>query len=320
MLEIQPFAHAHLEEAADMVCARVCGLRAQVPLLPARYEKPASILPLLEDLAGTEEAGAAAFEKGQLLGFLAAWRIPSLHGVRSVFAPEWAHAAQADDGTRVYEALYRYLARRWAGEGYATHYISLLPNEHAALQTWHWLNFGMFEVDALRSLEAVRLEIPAPVTIREAGLEDLETVLALDHGLWDHIRSAPIFLPMEDRTPDHLREWIDDPQMHIWLAMVANEPAAYLCTGPANQDVCTLIVDQDTTSIYAAFTRPEYRRSGVAGALLNHGLASGVESGYVRCAVDYEPMNPEAASFWPRYFTPVCYSLSRTINPRFTAD
>ena len=89
--------------------------------------------------------------------------------------------------------------------------------------------------------------------------------------------------------------------------------------GPANEDVCTLIVDEQTTSIYGAFTKENVRGKGVATALLNHALERAREAGYRRCAVDFESMNLEGARFWLRYFSPVCFSLLRHIDARLTA-
>jgi hypothetical protein len=35
----------------------------------------------------------------------------------------------------------------------------------------------------------------------------------------------------------------------------------------------------------------------------------------VRCAVDHESANREAARFWSRHFTPVAVSMSRRLAP-----
>ena len=319
MLEIEPFGDAHLEEAANMVSVRIASLRRGIPAIPPVYAEATSILPLLQEVIEKGDAGAAAIRDGQLVGFLMAWQVPSVHGVRSAYTPEWAHAAVDKQPTVVYQALYRHLSHRWVEGGYGMHYISLLPNDRQALRTWSWLGFGMFEVDAIRSLEL----IPNPETeiyIREAEQGDLEDTLALERGLCEHVRGAPVFLPIEVKEPEYLQKWIDDPQMHILLAILDGDPVGYMCVGPANPDVCTLIFDERTASVYRAFTKVGARSRGYATALLNRALAISGESGYQRMAVDYEAANPEANQFWPRYFVPVCYSLQRAIDPRFVSD
>jgi predicted GNAT family acetyltransferase len=88
--------------------------------------------------------------------------------------------------------------------------------------------------------------------------------------------------------------------------------------GPADEDVCTIIYDEKTTSIYAAFTKEKVRSEGIATALLDHALKSARESGYERCAVPFEPMNLLGTRFWLKYFKPVCYSLLRIVDDRVT--
>jgi GNAT superfamily N-acetyltransferase len=56
---------------------------------------------------------------------------------------------------------------------------------------------------------------------------------------------------------------------------------------------------------------PAYRSHGVAAHLLGLALQDYARQGFTCCAVTFESFNPEAAAFWPRYFTPVCYSLFR---------
>jgi predicted GNAT family acetyltransferase len=88
--------------------------------------------------------------------------------------------------------------------------------------------------------------------------------------------------------------------------------------GPADDDVCTIIYDEKTTSIYAAFTKEKVRGEGIATVLLDHALKSARASGYERCAVPFEPMNLLGTRFWLKYFKPVCFSVLRHIDDRIT--
>ena len=88
--------------------------------------------------------------------------------------------------------------------------------------------------------------------------------------------------------------------------------------GSADDDVCTIIYDEKTTSIYAAFTQEKIRGAGIATALLNHALQWARASGYERCAVSFEPMNLLGTRFWLKYFKPVCFSVVRHIDDRLT--
>jgi GNAT superfamily N-acetyltransferase len=88
--------------------------------------------------------------------------------------------------------------------------------------------------------------------------------------------------------------------------------------GPADEEVSTIIVDEKTTSIYAAFTNEKVRMEGIATALLDHALKSAHALGYERCAVSFEPMNLLGTRFWLKHFKPVSFSVIRHIDARMT--
>ena len=213
--------------------------------------------------------------------------------------------------------MYSRISGDWLAERYSAHYLSIFPNDLQALQQWNWLGFGMFAVDALRVLDP----IPAgdiSVHIRRAGPQDIEQVMALQDELWEYIKNPPIFILSERYDRKYYEAWLQDPDRVVWLACSQDEPLAFMRIGPAAEDVCTIIIDEKTTSIYAAFTREQARRGGIATALLAHALEFACACGYQRCAVPFEPMNPLGSRFWLRYFQPVCYSFLRNIDERLT--
>ena len=315
MLKIIPFREEHLQDAARLVSDRYQRLREQVPDLPQRYSKVSSLVPLLQDILKPGIPGVAAIQGNRLVGFLTGWHMPDFRGKRSIYSPEWANAAVLDDSARIYEALYSRISGDWLAEKYSAHYLSIFPNDLQALQQWNWLGFGMFSVDALRALDPITTG-EAGVQIRRAALQDVDRVMALQDELWEYMKSPPIFFLSKRYDRKYYEEWLQDPEKVVWLACSQNEPLAFMRMGPADNDVCTIIVDEKTTSIYAAFTREPARRGGIATALLAHALEFAHDCGYERCAVSFEPMNPLGSRFWLRYFQPVCYSFLRNINDR----
>mgnify|MGYP001817736920 CR=1 FL=1 len=222
-----------------------------------------------------------------------------------------------EDSARIYEEMYSHLAADWVAERYVAHYISLFPNDVNALRAWNWMGFGMISVDALRGLDSIQGD-DVDVPIRRAELQDLEQVMELHEALRQYMKGSPIFLPTERRDRSYYEEWLQNPDKVVWLAYWNEEPVAFMRLGPADDDVCTIIYDEKTTSIYAAFTREKVRREGVATALLDHALQSARVSGYERCAVPFEPMNLIGARFWLKHFSPVCLSVLRHIDDRLT--
>jgi GNAT superfamily N-acetyltransferase len=317
MLRAIALREEHLEDAALLVSNRYRRLWEQEQHLPYRYAEVANLLPLLQNILSASGIGVATFHGDRLVGFLTGWQMPSFRGKRSTYSPEWANAADPEDSAHIYEEMYSHIAAAWVADKYVAHYISLFPNDVDALRAWHWMGFGMIAVDGLRSLDSIQGNY-ANVTIRRAELQDIDHVMELQEGLWKYMKGTPVFLLTEKRDRSYYEEWLRDPNKVIWLAYWKGEPVAFIRLGPSDNDVCTIIIDEKTTSIYAAFTKEKVRKEGVATALLDHALKSARVSGYERCAVSFEPMNLIGKRFWLKYFKPVCLSVVRHIDDRVT--
>jgi ribosomal protein S18 acetylase RimI-like enzyme len=317
MLKTISLKEEHLEDAALLVSNRYKRLCEQEPHLPHSYGQLPKLLPLLHNILSASGVGVACFRQDRLVGFLTGWQMPSFRGEKSTYSPEWANAAELEDSQRIYEEMYSHLAVDWVADKTIAHYISLFPNDVDALRAWHWMGFGMISVDAIRGLDPIPGCDPN-VHIRRAEIQDLERVMELREALRQYIKASPTFLPTEPRERSHYEEWLQNPEKVIWLAYWDGEPVSFMQLGPADDDVCTIIYDEKTTSIYSAFTKETVRGKGIATALLDHALKSAQASGYERCAVSFEPMNLIGTRFWLKHFGPVCFSVVRHIDDRMT--
>jgi GNAT superfamily N-acetyltransferase len=317
MLKVVSLSEEHLEDAALLVSNRYRRLCEQEPHLPHSYAEETNLLPLLQEILNASGVGVAAIRGDRLVGFLTGWQMPSFRGKRSTYSPEWANAADLEDSKRIYEEMYSHLAAAWVADKYVAHYISLFPNDVDALRAWHWMGFGMISIDGLRGLDSIQ-GYDVDVHIRRAELQDLELVMELHEDLRQYMQGTPIFLLSEKRDQSYYEEWLRNPDKVVWVAYRNEEPVAFMRLGPADDDVCTIIMDEKTTSIYSAFTKEKVRGGGIATALLAHALKSARTSGYERCAVSFEPMNLIGTRFWLKYFKPVCLSVVRYIDDRLT--
>ena len=314
-IEILPLEERYLEDAAALACARYRALRERLPLMPARFQDPDTILPPLRDLAG-QAPGVVAVRGGRLAGFLIAYQFPDFRGKQSVYAPEWANGAEMDDSRRIYEALYAGLSAQWVDAGYCTHLLNLLANDAGVIEGWRWLGFGLLAADGVRDLKPVPGHV-ADMDVHRAGPDDTQQVTDLIEALRRHMAAAPTFLHQEDSVEiEENAEYLSDPAHALWLAYHGTEAVACMGQGPANPKASDLINDAGTTSIISAYTRRSARGSGVATALLNQVLAWARAEGYERCAVDWEPMNVLATRFWTRHFQPVSYAMIRQVDER----
>lgn len=319
MIELTTLKAEHLEDIAGLVSNRYRRLCEQEPHLPHQYADVNILLPFLKKILKASGPGVAAFRGDRLVGFLTGWQMPSFRGKRSIYSPEWANAADLEDSKRIYEEMYSHLADLWVADKYVAHYVSLFPNDADALSAWHWMGFGMIAVDAVRGLNSIH-GYDADVHVRRAEMGDLEQIIELHEALWQYHKETPIFYLAQKRDRSYHEEWLRNPGKVIWLACRNEKPVAFMRLGPADDDVCTIIIDEKTTSIYSAFTNEEVRREDIGTALLDHALRSARESGYERCAVSFEPMNVIGSRFWLKYFKPVCFSVVRYIDDRIIQE
>ena len=317
-VQIVSLEDVHIEDAAGLACARYEALRGRVPCLPARYQDPGIVTPMLHDLIG-QAPGVAAIRDRRLVGYLIGFVLAGWRGQRSMFSPEWANAAHQEGSRRIYAEMYAHLSARWVANGCFAHLVAVLAHDGEGIQAWHWLGFGLAAADAVRGLDAIH-GVRDPITdltIRRGGQGDVERALALDEALCRHLAAAPTFLAYTEPPPKRDSErWLANPANALWLAERDAEVVGGMRFGPASEDACTIIRDEGTSSIVGAFTREHARGRGIAATLLDRGLAWARAEGYERCAVDFEPMNVLAARFWTRYLKPVCYGLYRRVDER----
>jgi GNAT superfamily N-acetyltransferase len=215
--------------------------------------------------------------------------------------------------------MYSHLANLWIADDYVAHYISLFPNDVNARKAWFWMGFGMISVDGLRGLDLIR-SLQRNVQIRRADVDDLAQVIEMHKALRQYMKGSPVFLLTGKKDRSYFESWLQSSTKEVWIAYRDDEPVAFMRLGPADEDVCTIIYDEKTTSIYAAFTKEKGRVEGIARALLERVLKSARESGLDRCAVSFEPMNLLATRFWLKYFKPVCVSVLRYVDDRLVQN
>jgi GNAT superfamily N-acetyltransferase len=194
----------------------------------------------------------------------------------------------------------------------------VLAHDKEIIDSLFWLGFGMAAVDAMLDLNNVQEAKPLTgVEIRRADLSDLESVTTLSVEFERYMAGSPIYLVRPQAAwRKYYEKWLSDPSNALWLASYEGEVVSYAVIGPFSEDAAYIISDDKTASIAGAYTREHLRGAGIGTALLNQSLNWARSKGYERCAVDFEPENVLASSFWLRRFQPICYSLVRHIDHR----
>lgn len=312
-MEIIPLETAHLQPAARMFVDKLRGLREIAPALPETMMDPEQAAARLEKRLQAGDA-LAAVANGRLLGYLSWFIVPNFRDTErtGAFCPEWGHGAVVEDAARVYRGLYRAAAQRWQAAGCGVHTLTLLAHEEAAREVWFWNGFGLGVVDAIRWTEPLAVGAPRGLALRRAGAGDARILAEIETEHWRHYAAPPVLMSAgAPNTEAEFAALLADKNFHAWLALEGETAAAYLRLQSRSDGAASIVAAEDAIAITGAFTRPAYRGRKAAAALLAVALEDARARGFRRMSVDFESFNPEAAAFWPRYFTPVCFSVMR---------
>lgn len=325
-MEIVAFGPEHALPAAELFTQQLRALRRELPLLPNRLEDPACVAGKLTEMAAYSPM-FCALDAGQVVGYLGGWVVDDFRatGRKGVYCPEWAHAVEGDAAETpimlsdtaqrsaiIERALYTAASAAWYAAGCTVHALTLLANAAAARNAWFWNGFGLGVVDGIRDLRPIGAPVPAGYTLRKATLEDIPALADLEAEHWQYYGQPPTLMMLNGaESAADLRAFLERPGSAAWLAWQGDHLAGYLRNEDAIDGGAETITGPGITGITGAYIRPAHRRQGLALALLDQLLADAVRRGYHACSVDFESFNPNAASFWPRYFKLATLSLLR---------
>jgi ribosomal protein S18 acetylase RimI-like enzyme len=312
-MEIKPITQEQCAQAATLFVARYQQLRTMFPILPDRMANPARVSGLLEQLI-VNRGGVAAWEQGRLVGYLCWLYYDSFRGTgrRGAYCPEWAHACTGVNRRAIYRALYSAASAQWAADGCQVHAITLLANDLEAQQVWFWNGFGLLLADGMRPMQPLGASCNPGLTIRKAMPDDAEALCVLDAEHCRYYSTPPIFMtPRHGASAQAFREFVSKERNSVWFAADGDTPVGFIRYDGYDYDCADIPQSDEGAFISGAYVRPAYRGRKVAVALLDAALRDYGARGFSSCVLDFETFNPNAATFWPRYFDLVCYSLMR---------
>ncbi len=318
-MEITTLRKQDIPAAAALFTSGFKNLRQAIPLLPDRMEDTVIVSGLLENLL-SKSAGVAAFDGERLVGYLGWWLVDGFRNTRrrAGYVPEWAHAVVEEKKPEIYRGLYRAASDFWSKAGCNTHAITILASDKVAIDTWFWNGFGLTVLDAVRSITPVNPTNPDPAfirsgyTVRKASLADAEALAELEGEHVQHYAQSPVLMiPFKPNNAEEYSRFLAHPTNHAWLVFKGTQPVAYLRFESQSEGAAEVVNGPGKIAITSAYVRPAHRGHAIALALLDEGLTYFSAQGFKRCSVDFESFNPEAVSFWLKYFMPVCFSVVR---------
>jgi ribosomal protein S18 acetylase RimI-like enzyme len=312
-LRISAFHKDQIPEAAGLFVQSYQKQRQAIPILPASMEDAGMVEGMLADLVDSCP-GVAAIEDGQLIGYMGWFLLDKFRDTdrKGAYIPEWGHACVEQDKMNIYRAMYRMAAEQWSQAGCQVHALTLLAHDRTAETTWYWNGFGLTVVDAVRPMCPLEISYTTTLLIRKATPQDANVVAELDAEHWCHYTRSPVFMPARiGKDAAANVEYLSRPKNAVWLALDGDVPVGFIRYEGYDFDGAAVLESEDGVTITGAYVRPTYRGRKAAVALLDAALHDYQAQGLQYCAVNFESFNPEAATFWMKYFEAVCFSLLR---------
>jgi GNAT superfamily N-acetyltransferase len=318
MMNIEPLHGRHVEQAVRLVLRAYDEERAVVSCLPPVDER-GDLFRRLYDCADNG-LGVAAYDGGELVGFLAGMPVDTFFGTCSgVYVPLYAHGTIRGNRRGTYQLLYEVAAEHWTKQGLLQHAITVFPHTDETVETWFWLGFGLRCVDAIRVAEPLPVASRARYKIKKVEtLDEARALAAIDAEHTLYYRRSPMFMPRAARSmsqaADDLCARVSREHSHIWAAYVGSDPVGIMYVEPTGESFVS--EHPSVMNITTAYVVPVARTTGVGTHLLHEVQTWMRTHGYALCGVDFESFNRYGSRFWNRYFTPYTYSLVRRIDER----
>lgn len=316
-MKILEFKDTHIEEAAKLFQKTFSQLREKFKFIPDQSYQLDTICSNLEEIIKKNPA-FVSIESNKVIGYMTGYTgIKELKGSFSgSYSPEWSHAATSDNKENIYNGLYSAIAKSWADMGNYTHIISF-PVNSGLIDIFQMLGFGMYGIDAVREFDVRTPNIPSSYVIERANHSHISQLRDFDNQINLHLESSPIFLkrPMEQQSDeDIINEFLSDDVISL-VAGKNNEIIACM-RGEKNSGNISILDHKGTFGINFAYTKKEYRKTGIASLLLGELLKAAKNEGCTFSSVDFETQNIEGRYFWLRHFDPLVYSMIRKIDDR----
>lgn len=312
-MEISRFHKAHIPEAAALFVKDYKRLRRAVHILPELMEDQEHVEEMLAACFGPS-CGIVALEQDCLLGYICWFLVDRFRETdrKGAYVPEWGYGCVEENKEKITRAMYRAAAEIWSAAGCQVHAITLLADDHSAERTWFWNGFGLTVVDAIRPVCPLDISNKSDLCIRKATQDDVEALTELDKEHWMQYSRSPIFMAAHSgRSLSENIEFLSRPKNSVWIAEDGKEIIGFIRYEGYDFDGVAIVESEDGVTITGAYVRPAYRGRKVGAALLNAALLDYQARGLKYCAVNFESFNPEASSFWMKYFEPVCFSVVR---------
>jgi GNAT superfamily N-acetyltransferase len=318
-IDVVPLTADEYPLAAELLAARQRRLRRARGFLPEAYEDRATALPLIEALAGKDQAfGVIGRSNRESFGFLLGYGRPEPIWGRAAWSPIDGVALADGVDAELVRDLYAAWSEHFVRQGYFRQYVHAATDEPDLMAAWVRTGFGQMQAHAARDLD-LSADPPPGVTLRRAHGEDSWMAADLFPLVGRALMRSPAYairLPEEWKLVGMDPEELAEPDARHWIALNGDGRALAIASfydpepGP--------LVPPRSTELSLGMTRVEERGRGLMRALVAAGFAEAREAGATHAITDWRTASlPTHRSWTALGFEPLYYRLHRHIDERW---
>lgn len=143
--------------------------------------------------------------------------------------------------------------------------------------------------------------------------EHWQAIWKMTEGIIAQLKASPVFYPCTEFTEDVYKEFYLDCNTSVHVALDANNNFVGMIESNRDQDLF-IFPEKQSVNVGEAYVIPELRRSGLASELLHYTEAYEAINGAEFSWVEHGTANPNARSFWSKYFDTWQYEMVRKIK------
>tara|TARA_B100000029_G_scaffold498781_1_gene568128 strand:+ start:2070 stop:3098 length:1029 start_codon:yes stop_codon:yes gene_type:complete len=332
-IRVIPLENEHLEDVGKLLVQRIESEYQNLPGINEDFLDTGHTIEYIVNQKNDELAQSYVAVQGEkVIGFVTGKKNPETNNswLSRLSVPHsaginfLAHAiSESVDARIVYRELYKELAKEWVAAGYTHHTTHVAACDQRAQDAWIDLGFGRHTTISTRSETGpISVEKANQITIKQANLTDLDTVVGLAEALGRHHLSSPMFMfwpvDKEDRPlaetffTELLREE-KNPHFLAYDGKQAIGMLSFLSQGLIPEH----IKKEKNLYLFMGIVTENSQNSGSGHALLDEGMNWAREHNYESSTLHVLNMNYSGQPFWEATgFQPVEYSMERTIDSR----
>lgn len=263
--------------------------------------------------------GVGAYEDNILKGFILGILTKSKYK-NYILVPYTCIAVVKDNPNDLLYHMYAFVSKAWVQEKFFQHEIYIPLGDQSYQEAFFNLCFFMEQTYAILQISDFKdFNDHANINIRLATSNDGHIMRSMADLVYRHQSASPVFIPafpeMVNLIRDGYEKSVIDEDSVILIAEKNNEVLGFHLYERSDSSIS---IPKNCIELEVGATKESQRGSGVATALIHHGLKMMKEKGYKYINTDWRISNLAAQSFWMKcQFRPYMTRFVRIISPLY---